>query len=197
LGSLALVSTIKDDVNINCDSLTIDIMKLFGIQNLPYVTCFLRPAKEIKQANENNSSHPLHEFILHSPSISFLSVWSISQRCSKDNILYHMKQSFDLSNLLFIRLKQIKALRILNHEDNQETNTYQRICSENAPNDDLPKPVVIFRFQSDDLLEVSVFGKVRLDSGYNKLINVRIYIGEIAILDLRIITLFEILREPI
>jgi hypothetical protein len=193
LGSLALVSTIKDDVNISCDSLTIDIMKLFGIQNLPYITCFLRPTKEIKQADENNSSHPLHEFILHSPSISFLSVWSISQRCSKDNILYHMKQSFDLSNLLFIRLKQIKALRILNHEDNQETNTYQRICSGNAPNDVLPKPVVIFRFQSDDLLEVSVLRKARLDWGYNKLINVRIYIREIAILDLRIIKFFEIL----
>ncbi|CAF4421389.1 unnamed protein product, partial [Adineta steineri] len=38
LGSLALLSTIKDNVNISCDSLTMDIMKLFGIQNLPYLT---------------------------------------------------------------------------------------------------------------------------------------------------------------
>jgi hypothetical protein len=130
-------------------------MKLFGIQNLPYLTFFLR-STIIDNNNSLITSHSLYDFILHSPSISFLSVWSISQRCSKDNILYHMKQSFYLTNLLITRLKQIKTLRILNDEDNQETNTYQRICSGDAPNDILPKPVVIFRFQSNDISDVSI-----------------------------------------
>ena len=135
-------------------------MKLLGIQNLPYLTFYIRSLTEIKQQTDDNTSlltsHPLYEFILHSPSISFLSIWSISQRCSNENILYHMKQSFNLTNLLVTRLQQIKMLRILNDIDQQENNTYQRICSGDAPNDVLPKPVVIFRFEADELLEVSV-----------------------------------------
>ncbi|CAF4437161.1 unnamed protein product [Rotaria sp. Silwood2] len=159
LGSLALLPTIKDDVNISCDSLTIDIMKLFGIQNLPYLTFFLQSTTDVKQIDDNKSlvtSHPLYDFILHSPSISFLTVWSISQRCSNDNILSHMKISFDLTNLLLTSLQHIKRLRILNDDDNQEAYTYQRICSGDAPNDILPKPVVIFRYEPDDISEVSV-----------------------------------------
>jgi glutamate/tyrosine decarboxylase-like PLP-dependent enzyme len=160
LGSLALLSSIKDNVNISCDSLTMDIMKLFGIQNLPYLTFYLRSTTEIKQPTDDKTSlitsHPLYEYILHSPSISFLSVWSISQRCSNENILHHMKQSFHLTNLLIKRLKDIKTLRILNDVDQQENNTFQRLCSGDAPNDVLPKPVVIFRFESNDLPEVSV-----------------------------------------
>jgi hypothetical protein len=175
LGSLALLSTVEDDINISCDSLTLDIMKLLGIQNLPYLTFFLRSIKtnqvevdstENEQINNDQNSiltsHPLYSFILHSPSISFLSVWSVSQRCSTDNILYHMKQSFDLSSLLITRLKQIKTLQIHNVDDddnNQETNNYNRICSGDAPNDLLPKPVVIFRFESNDKLEVSMLIK--------------------------------------
>ncbi len=186
LGSLALLSTIKDNVNINCDSLTIDIVKLFGIQNLPYLTFFIRPVVNITQekqtelnsiqddqlnndnlstASTNRSSssssttaisHPFYDLILHSPSISFLSVWSISQRCSKTNVLSHMKRSFDLANLLMKRLKQIKTLRILNDDDNQGILTYKRICSGDAPNDPLPKTVVLFRFETTDVPEVSM-----------------------------------------
>ncbi len=130
-------------------------MKSFGIQNLPYLTFFLGSTTAEDQ-NSSITSHSLYDLILHSPSISFLSVWAISQRSSKDNILYHMKQSFDLTDLLIKRLKQIETLQILNDEDNQESNTYQRICSGEAINDVLPKPVVIFRFQADDTSQVSV-----------------------------------------
>jgi hypothetical protein len=67
-----------------------------------------------------------------------------------------MKQSFDLTNLLLTHLKQIKSLQILNDEDNQDMITYQRICSGDASNDVLPKPIVIFRFQSNDTSDVSL-----------------------------------------
>lgn len=160
LGSLALLPSIKDNVNFNCDSLTIDIMKLFGIQNLPYLTFFLRSTSDIKQIDEKKSlvtSHPLYDFILHSPSISFLSVWSISQRCSHDTVLAHMKQSFDLTNLLIASLEETKTLRILNHDDIQEANAYPLICVGDAPADALPRPVTIFRFSADDFSDVSIF----------------------------------------
>ncbi|CAF0842851.1 unnamed protein product [Adineta ricciae] len=154
LGSLALLPVLKDNVSIMCDSLTIDIMKLLGIQNLPYLTCFLRPLNNEKQAEDNDSSnkvHPLDEFILHSPSISFLSVWSISQRCSNENLLHHMKLSFELADLLLTRLKQTKHIRILNDECEKEYNTYSRICSDDALDNGLPRSVVVFRFQPDGL----------------------------------------------
>ena len=167
MGSLALLSKIKDNVNINCDSLTIDITKLFAIQNLPYLTFFLRSTEtENKQTDETNSlvtAHPLYEFILHGPSISFLSVWSMSQRCSNDTVAHHMKQSFDLTNLLITRLKQIKPIRIVNDVDGQETITYQRICSGDASDNVLPKSVVIFRFESDDIPDVSVPMGIEID----------------------------------
>ncbi len=154
LGSLAFLSSNKDSIKLNCDSLTIDIMKLFGIQNLPYLTFFLQ-STSIDDQNSSITSHSLYDFILHSPSISFLSVWSISQRCSNENILYHMKQSFHLTNILIKRLQQIKTIEILIEKDNQEINTYQRICSNNGSHDLLPKSVVIFRFQTNDLFEVN------------------------------------------
>ncbi|CAF4487866.1 unnamed protein product [Rotaria sp. Silwood1] len=175
LGSLALLSTIKDNVNISCDSLTIDIMKLFGIQNLPYLTFFLQSTTDIKQIDDNKSlvtSHPLYDFILHSPSISFLSVWSISQRCSNYNILSHMKVSFELTNLLLTNLNDIKRLRILNGDDNQEIYTYQRICSGDAPNIILPKPVAIFRFEPNDLPEFETMDDL---SGYVDLLNLWLF----------------------
>ncbi|CAF3795091.1 unnamed protein product [Rotaria sp. Silwood1] len=204
LGSLALLSTIKENVNISCDSLTIDIVKLLGIQNLPYLTFLIRPIIEIKQDkpteynaiqderlnndnlstkstkntnisssstttttitnNSNNSltTHPFDDIILHSPSISFLSVWSISQRCSKAHVLYHMKHSFDLTNLLIKNLKQIKTLKILMDDDNQGTSTCKRICSGDAPDDSLPKTVVLFRFEANDVPEIG-----SLDDLYN------------------------------
>ncbi|CAF4137508.1 unnamed protein product [Adineta steineri] len=199
VGTLALLSTIKDTVNINCDSLTVDTVKLFGIQNLPYLTFFIRPILDITQnkqiennsiqdeqlnndnsstvstdstnrtlsssssssttANHNNSSisHPFYDHILHSPSISFLSLWSISQRCSKANVLYHMKHSFNLVNSLMQRFKQIGTLRILNDDNNQGNLTFKRICSGEAPDDPLPKTIVIFRFETIDVPEVSIF----------------------------------------
>ncbi|CAF2076967.1 unnamed protein product [Rotaria magnacalcarata] len=175
LGSMALLPSIKDNVNINCDSLTIDIMKLFGIQNLPYLTFFLQPTTGVKQIDDNKTlvtTHPLYDFILHSPSISFLSVWSISQRCSHDTILSHMKQSFDLTNLLIKNLKDIKRLRILNEDNDQEVYTYQRICSGDASNQSLPKPVVIFRYEPDDLSELATMGD---SNGYIDLLNLWLF----------------------
>jgi hypothetical protein len=197
LGSLALLSTIKENVNINCDSLTIDIVKLLGIQNLPYLTFFIRPILDITHGkktefnsiqderinndnisttstnassslssssstttnnNNNNSiiSHTFYDIILHNPSISFLSIWSVSQRCSKTDVLYHMKSSFDLSNLLMKRLKQIQTIRIINNDDNQGIFSYKRICSGDAPEDLLPKTIVLFRFETNDVPEVSI-----------------------------------------
>jgi hypothetical protein len=67
-----------------------------------------------------------------------------------------MKCSFDLSNLLMKRLKEIKTIRILNDDDNQTILNYKRICSGDAPDDPLPKTVVLFRFETNDVPEVSV-----------------------------------------
>lgn len=196
LGSLALLSVVKENMNINCDSVTIDIVKIFGIQNLPYLTFFIRPVIELKQdkqielnsasnegsntdilsaksttsanmslagtnttLNINNNpliSHSFDEVILHSPSITFLSVWSISQRCSHNDVLYHMKRSIDLSNLLVKSLKQIKTLRFL-IDDNPKISTYKCICSGDAPDEPLPKTVIIFRFEANDIPQVSLF----------------------------------------
>lgn len=198
LGSLALLSTIKENVNISCDSLTIDTVKLLGIQNLPHLTFFIRPIADITQgkqldfnssqdervnndnqstistnlssssssttsststtANNNNLlSHPFDEIILHSPSINFLSIWSISQRCSKTNVLYHMKCSFDLSNSLIKRLKQMKTIKILNDDDYQGNFTYKRICFGDVSDDLLPKSVILFRFETNEIPEVNTF----------------------------------------
>lgn len=160
-GSLALLPSVSSDYNIHCDSLTLDIIKLFGIQNLPYLTFFLRPSATKPDEGASNdsqgliTSHPLYEFILHSPSISFLSVWSIGQRCSDEDILHHMKHSFDLSNLFLQRAKPMTTLRIVNDDDLQGTQTYQRICSGNSANEELPKAVVVFRFQPDEIPQVS------------------------------------------
>ena len=166
LGSLALLSNVKENVNISCDSLTIDIVKLWGIQNLPYLTFFIRSIPEITTVVEksdetqdeqlNSNSNSFNDLILHSPSINFLSIWSISQRCSKSNVLYHMKSSLNLSNNLMKRLKQMKTIRILNDENDQPSNfTYKRICSGDAPDEQLPKTIVLFRFETTDVPEVS------------------------------------------
>ncbi len=193
LGSLGLLSTIKENVNINCDSLTIDIVKLLGIQNLPYLTVFIRPFAEATQgkptelnslsderinndsssttstnasslsssSTTNNHTHsflsnPFYDMILQSSSIHFLSIWSISQRCSKTNVLYHMKSSFDLSNLLIKRLKQMETVRIINEDENQGSFNYKRIYSGDAPDESLPKTIVLFRFETNDIPEVRV-----------------------------------------
>lgn len=196
VGSLSLLSTIKDNVNINCDSLTMDTVKLFGIQNLPYLTIVLRSLSKITHErhseiestenerasidnvsaagsnvssssssattprNSTNISDPpkLYDVILHNPSIGFLSIWSISQRCPKSNVLYHMKYSFDLSNTLMKRLIQMKSMRILNDDYNnqpQSNLTYKRICSGEASDDPLPKTVILFRFETLNIPEVS------------------------------------------
>ncbi|CAF1067910.1 unnamed protein product [Adineta steineri] len=214
VGTLALLSTVKDTVNINCDSLTVDTVKLFGIQNLPYLTFFIRPILDITQnkqiennsiqdeqlnndnsstvstdstnrtlsssssssttANHNNSSisHPFYDHILHSPSISFLSLWSISQRCSKANVLYHMKHSFNLVNSLMQRFKQIGTLRILNDDNNQGNLTFKRICSGDAPDDLLPKTIVIFRFETIDVPEIEHLNNL---DDYIDLLNLWLY----------------------
>ena len=199
LGSLASLTTTKENVNISCDSLTIDIIKILGIQNLPYLTFFLRPITKInsdkqrefnsmedKQLNNNDVStkpatngnvssssssssasssttttynhslmlHPFHNIILNYPSINFLSIWAISQRCSTDDVLYHMKNSFHVTNLFIRRLKQMKTFRIINDNDDRGVLTYKHICSGEAPNDPLPKAVVLFRFETIDIPEV-------------------------------------------
>lgn len=127
-------------------------MKLFGIQNLPYLTYFLR-SNSIDEKKNSIVDHSLYDLILHSPSISFLSIWSISQRCSNEMVLLHMKQSFDLTDNLIKRLKEIPTMEILDY-DQEEMITYQRICSNQMGIDPLPKSVVIFRFHPKDLLEV-------------------------------------------
>ena len=150
LGSLALLSTKPtDDLKLNCDSMTMDIMKLFGIQNLPYLTCFFQSIDEEKTLTSSSNSTPsLYDLILHSPSIGFLSVWSMSQRCSNENILAHMKQAFHLTDSLITRLKQIETIEIL--DDGEENITYHRLCSNQVSNENLPRSVVTFRFQSKD-----------------------------------------------
>jgi hypothetical protein len=161
-GSLALLPSVSSGLKIHCDSLTLDIIKLFAIQNLPYLTFFLR--ESIKKPDEKPAedsqalitSHPLYEFILHSPSISFLSVWSIGQRCSNEDVLHHMKHSFELSNLFLQRSKSMKTLRIVNDDDNQGAQTYQRICSGKSIKEELPKAVVVFRFEPDEIPQVSI-----------------------------------------
>lgn len=201
LGSLAMLSTIKENVHISCDSLTIDTIKLLGIQNLPYLTFIMRTKVDLKQdkhvefsfsrdeqpsidnlstksttnsstassstaiANANHIllNHPFYEAMLQSPSISFLSIWSISQRCSKTHVIYHLKHSFDLSNLLMKNLKQSKTFKILNDDDNYGMFTYKRICSGDLPDDPLPKTVVIFRFEADDVPQVSTYVLFLLD----------------------------------
>ncbi|CAF1300729.1 unnamed protein product, partial [Didymodactylos carnosus] len=175
LGSLALLST-KDDFRICCDSLTLDLIKLFGIQNLSYLTLFVREspfipsllkrgssttsqlneshigsditlatindnqtinnnnnnnseqslmqqqfAQDTREINYNSSSQALststlsfQDMILHSPSISFISIWSLSRRCTNEHILHHMKHSFHLTDLVMKSLYQIKSIKILN-----------------------------------------------------------------------------------
>lgn len=160
VGSLALLPMVDDDVNFHCDSVAFDFMKTFALQNLPYVTLIIRPTSQIKQVDDNKSlvkSHPLYDYILNNPSVGFLSVWAISQRCSNEIILSHMKQSADLTSSLLKSLKTIKRLRILNDEINPDTYNYSRICSGNAPKEFLPKLVVIFRFEPIDETEVSLF----------------------------------------
>lgn len=150
LGSLALFSA--PSLKVNCDSLTLDMMKLFGIQNLPYLTVFLR-SNSIDEKKTSIIDHSLYDFILHSPSIAFLTIWSISQRCSNELILSHMKQAFHLTESLIKRLKDIPTMKILD-DDPKEISTYERICANQMGNDPLPKSVVIFRFQSKDLPQV-------------------------------------------
>ncbi|CAF1206945.1 unnamed protein product [Adineta ricciae] len=217
LGSLALLSTVKENVNISCDSLSIDTIKLLGIQNLPYLTFFLRPMVSMTNGkptesnfgqdeqintndsstvsttstnrtssssssyssstttNDNNSSAspPFYDAILHNPSITFLSIWSISQRCSKSNVLYHMKHSFELVNLLSKRLKQMKTIRILNNDDYaQGVLTYQRICEGDTLNDPLPKTIIIFRFETTDILDIEHLDDLH---GYVDLLNLWLF----------------------
>lgn len=196
VGSLSLLSIIKENVSLNCDSLTMDSVKLFGIQNLPYLTILLRPllkstperhsdietnqnersnaddhsttgsnvssssSSTATPRNSTNTSNPpaLYDVILHNPSMGFLSIWSISQRCPKSTLLYHMKCSFDLSNTLIKRLMQIKSIRILNDDHSNPSQnglTYKRICSGEIPDDPLPKTIILFRFETLNIAEVS------------------------------------------
>lgn len=170
LGSLALLSTENNNLKVSCDSLTLDTMKLFGIQNLPYLTFYLR-SQSLDENNSSISSHSLYEFILQSSSIHFLSLWSLTQRCKTETIIEHMKQSFDLTNSFIQRLKQIPTMAIVNQDEDEDLNTYQRLCSNETLTDQLPKSVVIFRFYSNqssteefsnyiDLLNLWLFDKL-------------------------------------
>lgn len=178
LGSLSVATNIKENVNINCDSLTIDTVKLLGIQNLPYLTFYIRSIADFNNFQDERSSidnasttstnqssssssttittnNSIYDLMLTNPSISFLSIWSISQRCSNTNVLYHSKCSFDLATLLFKRLKTISLIRILNDEYvHQSPYTYKRICSGDASDDLLPKTVILFRFETTDVPEI-------------------------------------------
>jgi hypothetical protein len=179
----------KDNVNMNCDSVTVDLIKLLGIQNLPYLTFLIRPIVELtpkkstelsstldqrinhedsSTASKNVSSSStattttnsialnyFAETLLHSSSIGLLSVWSIGQRCSKNDVLYHLEHSLELTNLFLKGLKQIHTISILNDDDQRTKMTYRRMCSGDAPDDSLPKTVIIFRFEDNNMAEVS------------------------------------------
>jgi hypothetical protein len=164
----------KDDVNIYGDSLTLDAAKTFGIQNLPYLTFIARSSDELSKRNTNEeSSHehssntaqgglhelvalnPLDDLLLQHPSINLLSMWSITQRCSINTLLYHLEQSFRLATFVLRGLKQIKTLRILNDDQQRNAMTYRTICAGDAPDDLLPRTTVIFRFQTFDIPEVN------------------------------------------
>ena len=154
LGSLALLpSAARENVKINCDSLTVDIIELFAIQNLPYLTFFLRPPTDSR--SDSLTSHPLYEFILNGPSIGFLTVWSISQRCSHEDILYHLTHAQNLSNQFLQRLPRLKGLRLVNADDKESGFTYQRIATGDVTERVLPKLVVVFRFEPTDLPQVT------------------------------------------
>jgi len=155
LGSLALLSAERTNLKVSCDSLTIDTIKLFGIQNLPHLTFYFRS----QTINETNS---LHEYILQSSSIHFLSLWSLTQRCKTETIIEHMKHSFDLTKIFIQRLKQIPTVSIVNQDQNEEFNTYQRICSNENLNELLPKSVVIFRFYSDQVTTKEFYSYIDL-----------------------------------
>lgn len=175
LGSLSIVTNLKENVNMHCDSLTIDTVKLLGIQNLPYLTFYVRSIADLNSSQDEpsaidnastastnrsslSSSIPnsfLNDILLFNPSAHFLSIWSVSQRCSNANVLYHLKCSFNLVNLLLKRLKQIPFIRILNDEDmNPNTYTYKCICSGGPSNDLLPKAIVLFRFETIAVPEI-------------------------------------------
>ena len=166
LGSLALNSDLEPDVTINADSIMLDIIKLFGIQNLPYLTFFLRSTIDSSTENTVESkqnellsitSQPFYDFILHSPSINFLTVWSISQRCSDEEILGHVKYAFSLSNLCFQHFQTINSIRLFAHDQHQtDVLTYQNICTGSAPNKHLPRSVIIFRFEPKTIPPVNI-----------------------------------------
>jgi len=156
LGSFAVLSTdTQEQMKMLCDSLTIDIMEMFGIQNLPYLTFFLRSTTDNQP--DSITTHPLYDFILHSPSISFLTIWSISQRCSRDDILHHLKHSLDLSSQFLQRLPRLKGIRLINADDQTDGFTYKRIASGDSVDRPLPKLVVVFRFEPNDFDEVKDF----------------------------------------
>lgn len=202
LGSFALLSTLKHDVNVGCDSLTLDLSKLLGVSNLPLLTLYTNPvidssvaadkhteiSSETDDQNNNNQDrlsttstkgsssssssdassssssnsstisndqNMLDEMLVYTPSINLLSIWSMSQRCSRETLLYHMEHSFELVNLFYKGLKQMKTFRILIDENQKASMDYRRICSNNAPPGNLLKAVLAFRFETHDVPEVS------------------------------------------
>jgi glutamate/tyrosine decarboxylase-like PLP-dependent enzyme len=158
LGSLAILPDTGSDLLPHCDSLTLDITKLFGIQNLPYLALLFRTHSDATSNNDEQTSiesHPFYELALHSPSIGFLSVWSISQRCTSDEILHHMQHSFELAQSLQRCIANVSSLRLINGNDSQEKSNYDQIFSGNVTCDVLPSTIVVFRFEFDDLSHVS------------------------------------------
>ncbi|CAF4726882.1 unnamed protein product, partial [Rotaria socialis] len=82
--------------------------------------------------------------------------------CSNNDVLHHMKRSFELSNILMKNLKKIKTLKILTDDDNQGVFTYKRICSGDVSDEPLPKTMVIFRFQTTDVPNLHICKSDRL-----------------------------------
>ncbi|CAF0768705.1 unnamed protein product [Didymodactylos carnosus] len=239
LGSVTLLSS-DDNPNICCDSLTLDLIKLFGIQNLPYLTLFVQKSsfipsslnrgslttlhsneldtssnttltstngsqginndnqQSLVQSNDSKeinydvsatalSTAPLsfYDMILQSSSMSFISFWSLSQRCTNEHVLHHMKHSFYLTDLLIKSLYQIKEIKILNDNSSDKNNnemnynptiTYKCICDGYSSTIPLPISVVLFRFEPDisKIQDINDMNDNDIDS-YVDLLNMWLY----------------------
>lgn len=137
-------------LDISADSFTLDISRLCAVQGLPYLTFFVR-----KPSGENESdvtSHPSFHWMVQNPSVGFINAWSIGQRCSNEEILRHLKYSFELMNSFYDQLSNLPKFRIIDENQNSsKPMMYKRILHSNAPKKALPRSTIIFRFEPKNL----------------------------------------------
>lgn len=179
MGCLATLPNFKDKVKLNCHSATIDLSKLIGIQNLPYLTVITDSITDVKFSSTLNprqsysdsalkhthvfltdnslSSDPFFNCILNRPSITVFSVWSLAQRCSKQELLAHMQYCFQLTNVLMKNVRQVKEIVVINENNLTSKENYHQLSSNSVPDNPLPKLLVIFRFEPADIIGVFLF----------------------------------------